>query len=157
MSAVMKWADAWNEIIREVLFKDDRLKELMLLPDNINILTFIKDYFIKSGYTNITVTDEKVRIVYSDTMSEETDAPNVKRNIISFDIYVKNEHVYNADADRLRRRSDLIADRLVDLLTSKRYINNHYRFWIAEGPQDLGTRTVGYSRINVSFYYMKVL
>lgn len=157
MGAIMKWADAWNDIIRNVLFKDERLKELMLLPEDITILTFIKDYFIRAGYTNTTVTDEKVRIIYGDIQSDETDAPNVKTNMLSFDIYVKNEHLYNADSDRLRRRSDMIADRLVDLLTSKRYINNHYRFWVAEAPQDLGTRTVGYSRINVSFYYMKVL
>ena len=148
------WSKDWNELIRNVFFQDEELKELMKVPDKISIVDFVDKYFIRAGWTNTTLVDQPVRIVYGDVGPKDTDVPNVKKNELSFDIYVKQEYLRNATYDRLELRTHLIANCIIKLLTSERY-HGGYRFWI-KGDWDLGTRTIGYARYNVSFYYMKV-
>ena len=153
---MLGWVDAWANIMRKVIWKDDQLKQLMKLPSGTNILQFRDRYFIRAGFTNELVTDEICRIVYSDLPGHDTDVPNVRRNIMSFDIYVKDEEMYNVDNDRLKSRADLIASRLYKILTQDRYVaKTGYRFW-SGGDYDLGTRTVGYSRKTLLLNYMKV-
>lgn len=126
----------------------------MKIPEGTSIISFIDRYFIEAGYTSKVLKDESVRIVYADVTGADTDVPNVKKNIMTFDIYVKLEDLHNADNDRLKMRTRLIAQRLYELLTKERY-NGGYRFWIAtEGNQ--GTRTIGYARYMIALYYMKV-
>lgn len=150
------WIQAWNTIIRTVIFKDYDLRRLMKLPKNTGVIQFTDRYFIKAGYTNKLLTDEVCRIVYSDVQGKETDVPNIKKNMLVFDIYVKNEEMRNCGDDGLVLRTHLIAERLYKLLTSERYLaDTGYRFWIA-GDWDLGTRTAGYSRYTIAFHYMKV-
>jgi hypothetical protein len=156
--SVSSWMTDWNNIIRYVIFPDPQLRELMCLPENISIIDFIDHYFIRAGYTNELLEKEDVRIVYGDTNSEETDVPNVLKNTLSFDIYVRQEKLHNATSDRLMFRTHLIANRLNMLLTkggtSGKYLGG-YRFWPCK-EMDLGTRTVGYVRYNISFKYMRV-
>lgn len=150
------WIDAWNSIIRNVIWKDQELKELMKIPKTTNIIQFIDRYFIRAGYTNKLLTDEVCRIVYADIQGADTSVPNVKKNMMTFDIYVKQDELHNVGDDRLQYRTHLIAARLKQLLMKERYLNNTgYRFWIA-GDWDLGTRTIGYARYTIAFYYMKV-
>jgi len=53
-------------------------------------------------------------------------------------------------------RHQLIANRLLSILTDERYVaDTGYRFWIA-GDWDQGTKTVGYGRYTLALYYMKV-
>ena len=76
--------------------------------------------------------------------------------MLTFDIYVKQEELHNIGDDRLRSRMHLIAERIYKLLTQERYLaDTGYRFWIA-GDWDQGTRTSGYARYTIGFYYMKV-
>lgn len=153
---MLRWMDDWNKIIRQVIFPDTELKSLMELPDNTSIISFIDKYFIRAGYTNKLLENEPVRIVYSDIQGDDTAVPNVKRKMLTFDIYVKTDELHNVGTDRLVMRTQLIANRLIKLLTSGRYLKDTgYRFWIA-GDWDLGTRTTGYARYCVAFYYMKV-
>lgn len=153
---MLGWVKAWNKIIRTVIYKDADLKRLMKLPKNTGVIQFTDRYFVKAGFTNKLLTDEACRIVYSDIRGHETDVPNVTRNMMIFDIFVKNEELRNVGDDGLILRTYLIADRLQKLLTKKRYLaDTGYRFWIA-GDWDLGTRTTGYSRYTIAFYYMKV-
>lgn len=153
---MLGWIDAWNEIIRHVIFPDEALKSLMAIPENTNIIQFIDRYFVKAGYTNKLLQNETCRIVYADVQGAPTDVPNVTKNMMTFDIYVKMEALHNVGNDRLMFRSHLIAARLKELLTKERYVHDTgYRFWIA-GDWDLGTRTVGYARYTIAFYYMKV-
>lgn len=153
---MMGWLKAWNTIIREVIWRDHDLKVLMKMPPKTGILQFCDRYFIRAGYSNKLLTDEVCRIVYSDAQGSDTDVPNVRKNMMTFDIYVKDEELHNASDDRLMMRTHLIADRLQYLLTKERYLaDTGYRFWIA-GDWDLGTRTVGYARYTIAFYYMKV-
>lgn len=153
-NSMISWVKNWNGIIREVLFADEELKKLMLIPEGTNVLTFVKNYFIRAGYTNLTVRDEKVRIVYGDMRSEDIGAPNIRRQEMGFDIYVKEEYLHNAEADRLLMRTHLIANRIIELLTKERYVHG-YRFWMG-GDTDMGTTVTGYARYHVSLFYMKV-
>lgn len=128
----------------------------MKIPENTNIISFIDHYFIKSSWTNSTLTDEDVRIVYWTGKASETGSPNVMRNIMTFDIYVRTEDIHNVGKDRLMMRTQLIASRLQSLLTSQRYVQDTgYRFWPA-GEWDAGTKTPGYSRYTIAFYFMEV-
>lgn len=150
------WINAWNKIIREVIWKDHELKTLMKIPAKTGIIQFIDRYFIRAGYTNKLLSDEVCRIVYADVQGSDTNVPNVKRNMLTFDIYVKQDELHNVGDDRLQFRTHLIAARLNKLLTQERYLKDTgYRFWIA-GDWDLGTRTIGYARYTIAFYYMKV-
>ena len=153
---MMGWLNAWNTIIRQIIWKDAELKSLMKIPAKTNILQFCDKYFIRAGFTNELLTDEVCRIVYSDIQGSSTEVSNVRKNMMTFDIYVKQEEQHNIGNDRLLARSDLIAERLYTLLTQERYLaGTAYRFWIA-GDWDLGTRTVGYTRKTIALYYMKV-
>lgn len=153
---MLGWINAWNTIIRQVIWPDYRLKQLMKIPKQTGILQFCDRYFIKAGYSNKLLSDEVCRIVYSDIQGKETDVSNVKKNMLTFDIYVKREELHNVGDDRLMMRTHLIAERLYKLLTKEKYLaDTGYRFWIA-GDWDLGTRTSGYARYTIAFYYMKV-
>lgn len=125
----------------------------MKIPTGTNIVEFTDRYFIRAGYTSKVLKDEPVRIVYGDIFGASTWNPNVTRNEMSFDIYVKLDELHNATRDRLAFRTQLIADRLSYLLTKERYTYN-YRFWLA-GDHDMGTSTIGYARYNITFNYMK--
>ena len=156
MSSMIHWIRDWNNIVRYVILQDQVLKQLMKIPPKTTIIQFIDKYFIRAGFTNKLLQDESVRVVYSDVQGHDTEVPNVKKNMMMFDIYVKLEDLHNVGEDRLMMRTQLIADRLTRLLTSERYLKNTgYRFWIA-GDWDAGTKTVGYARYTVAFYYMKV-
>jgi hypothetical protein len=154
---MLGWINNWNTIIRDVIWRDYDLKRLMKIPPKTGILQFCDRYFVRAGFTNKLLTDEVCRIIYAETEGHDTDVPNVKKNVLTFDIYVKQDELHNIGDDRLLSRADLIAERIYRLLTSERYLDETgYRFWIAPGGQDLGTRTVGYVRKNIAFYFMKV-
>lgn len=153
---MLGWINAWNKILREVIFHDHDLRRLMKIPPKTGILQFCDSYFIRAGYTNKILTNEVCRVIYADVQGNETSVPNIKKNMMTFDIYVKNEEMHTFGDDALVCRTHLIAARLKDLLTNERYVNETgYRFWIA-GDWDLGTRTQGYSRYTIAFHYMKV-
>ena len=152
----MGWINAWNTIIRRVIWPDHELKVLMKIPPKTGIIQFVDRYFIRAGFTNALLTDETCRIVYSDTQGYATEVPNIKKNLMVFDIYVKQSDMRNIGDDRLITRADLITERLFKLLTSERYLHDTgYRFWIA-GDWDGGTRVTGYTRKTIAFNYMKV-
>ena len=153
---MLGWVNAWNKIIREIIWRDYDLKRLMKIPPKTGILQFCDRYFIRAGFTNTLLTDEVCRIVYSDEQGSDTNVSNVRKNMMTFDIYVKQEELHNVGDDKLISRADLIAERIYKDLTDERYLaDTGYRFWIA-GDWDLGTRTVGYVRKSIAFYYMKV-
>ena len=153
---MLGWLKAWNKIIREVIFHDYELKKLMKLPSRTGVIQFCDNYFIKAGYTNKLLTDQVCRIIYADSQGAPTDVPNITRNMITFDIYVRNDEERTVGDDALVNRIHLIASRLDHLLRKERYVaDTGYRFWPA-GDWDLGTRTSGYDRYTIAFYYMKV-
>ena len=148
------WSDDWNNIIRDIIFPDEELKRLMLVPQGTSILDFIGKYFIRAGYTNTLLEHDDVRVIYGFVSEGSAGTENTTNNVLSFDIYVKHEHLHDADRDRMRYRTELIARRLHKLLTAQRY-NAGYRFWI-DGEDDKGTRTTGYARYGLRLRFIKV-
>lgn len=148
----MIWINDWNDIIRHVIFSDKELMNLMRIPEKTSIIDFIDRYFIRAGFTNKILSNEDVRIVYGST-SSATNIDGVTSNVMNFDIYVKLENLHNVGVDRLVMRTQLIAQRLIYLLTRVRY-NGVYRFYDpVEG--DMGTSAVGYARYRVSLSYTR--
>lgn len=145
----------WNDIIRNVLFKDDELRRLMMVPSNCKILDFIDNYFVRSGGTGPLLTNQHVRIVYGSNTIGDDNNPGVLNNQISFNIYVKNTNIHDSENDRLIYRTVLIAERLKYLLMHNRYIRS-YRFWVAQ-EQDMYTSLVDYNRYMLTLNYMKVV
>ena len=150
------WITEWNKILRKVIYSDAKLKELMVIPEGTDIITFFDKYFIRASYTNDLVENEKVRIVYGFIENNDTEVPDVKNNLLNFDIYVKKEYLHNVGNDRLLMRTVLIADRLRELLKKNDFVaETGYKFRIhTEG--ELGTRTIGYTRYGISFTFMRV-
>lgn len=148
----MIWINDWNDIIRHIIFSDKELMSLMKIPEKTSIIDFIDRYFIRAGFTNKILSNEDVRIVYGSTASA-TNIDGVTSNVMNFDIYVKLENLHNVGVDRLVMRTQLIAQRLIYLLTRVRY-NGVYRFYDpVEG--DMGTSAVGYARYRVSLSYTR--
>lgn len=105
------WKDNWNDVIRYVIFKDAILKELMLVPENTPITTFIDKYFIQDEMASEILTDERVRVIYYDSRPSDTGNKGVKQCYKEFDIFVREDVLHNATGDRLQNRFDLIAER----------------------------------------------
>ena len=77
-----------------------------------SIRDFIDRYFIEDAMPDEPVVDETVRVIYYETEGVKLGSPHVTKKYLAFDIYVKSNALYNADADRLKRRDKLIAQRL---------------------------------------------
>ena len=77
-----------------------------------SIRDFIDRYFIEDAMPDAPVVDETVRVIYYETEGVKLGSPHVTKKYLAFDIYVKSNALYNADADRLKRRDKLIAQRL---------------------------------------------
>lgn len=125
----------------------------MLLNEKTSIIEFQDRYFIKAGYTSKTLKDEPVRIVYGDITGDPTGNVFVNREVMSFDIYVRNDCMHNATKDGLDNRTELIAERLTKLLTGERYVYN-IRFWYVD-DHPVGTSTIGYERHNLSLGFLR--
>lgn len=147
------WISDWNDIVRNIIFKDATLKELMMLPKTTTIIDFYEKYFIRTGTVSTVLKDETVRINY--TMSSiVTLGERVGRNLLSFDIYVKDKYQHNYSHDALTCRTELIALRLRQLLLGNRY-NGVYRFY-DPNEGDMNTSTIGYARYNLTFSFTKI-
>lgn len=69
MRKTRTWHDNWNLVIRDILFPDDELKQLMCIPIERlrNIRDFVNRYFIEDAMPDELVLDEDVRIIYYET------------------------------------------------------------------------------------------
>ena len=145
------WQDNWNNVVRNVLYPDEKLKALMLVPEGTDIIEFQKKYFIRDGSTDELLTNEKVRVVYHDDQGRDMYNRGVNLKYKSFDIYVKEDIEHTADIDRLKSRQVLVAERIKYLLLRGLYIEN-MRFGY-EDEYDMWTKTVGYKMYRLTFYY----
>ena len=144
------WTDNWNNVIRNVIFPDPILRELMLLPKNVTITQFIDKYFIEDEGGGEILTDEPVRICWYDTQGNDTGNMNVRMKYKEFDIYVKRERLHDATMDRLQNRYNLIAQRLKELLQGDEVEGLHFEY---EDEFNLYTKTPGYKRYHLDLYY----
>lgn len=83
----------------------------MLVPDSVRVNEFILKYFVKDAAADELLVNEKVRIVYYDRTGWDTGNKNVKLRYKEFDIYVKEDVLYNATDDTLKSRANLISER----------------------------------------------
>ena len=145
------WNDNLNDVIR-YLFKDDKLKRLMLIPpeDYDNIAAFRDKYFVVGTIVDAILTKEMVRIVYYNDDSDDY-GDHVKKRYLHFDIYVNAKHLYDVDQDRLKRRDQAIFQRLKELLLRRPHLCR-LRFDY-EDDFDYGTKTVGYKLYHGLFSY----
>ena len=124
----------------------------MLVPAGTDILTFINRYFIRDSSTDELLTNEKVRIVHSDTQGLRTGNRYVHGKYKHFDIFVSEDVEHTATRDTLQSRQVLIAQRIKELLLQKR---EQYGLRFAyEDEYDLWTKTVGYKLYHIVFFYM---
>ena len=123
----------------------------MLVPEGTDVLTFTTKYFIRDVSTDELLTNEKVRIVHSDSQGLRTFNPNVHGKYKGFDIFVSEDVEHTATRDKLQSRQVLIAQRIKELLLQKRW-QYGLRFWF-EDEYDLWTKTIGYKLYHIVFYY----
>lgn len=152
------WVTAWNDIVSYVLFADDELKRLMQIPAGTKLMTFIDEYFVRTGTASQPLTDQKVRIVYSTHGTGEAGSVHVLRQEMSFDIYVQQSQLHNvSDEDRLQYRTEIIAERLKKLLSERPQEETYgYRFRCI-GMSEMATTTIGYARYNITFSYKRTV
>lgn len=147
------WNDNWNNVIRNVLWPDAVLRELMLIPAGTDLMKFQDKYFIRDGSTDELLTTEKVRIVWhDDKLSRGLGNPNVFGHFKTFDIYVSEDVEHTATNDRLQSRQVLIAERIKYLLLRQHNCQNlHFEY---EDEFDNWTKTVGYKLYKLTFFYI---
>ncbi len=145
------WTDNWNNVIRDVIFPDAEMRELMMLPKNVTITQFIDKYFLEDEGGDEILTDEAVRICWYDSKGNDTGNSNVRLKFKEFDIYVKKEHLHDVTMDRLQNRYNLICDRLKYLLLRDEHVYGlHFEY---EDEYNLYTKTIGYKRYHLDLFY----
>lgn len=148
------WHDCWNDVLRNVIFSDAELRNLLLIPikEQKDIRAFISRYFVEDAMPDVIMTDEKVRVIYYETEgSKLNNDPHITKKYLEFDIYVKEDSLYNISTDRLCRRDKKISQRLKELLTGSPYVCGLRFTW--EDDYHLGAKTVGYRRFHTVFSY----
>lgn len=122
------------------------------LADRDNLSKFIRQYLVQSFGTHETIDSTiPVRVhVYWDGMSEiDNRFDDTFLRWLSFDIYVQTTQQYGAlKSNGVRRRTDLIAERIRQILHNKRVEG----FLVRSGKQyDLNSNTLEYSRKKIDF------
>ena len=145
------WQDNWNNVVCNVLFQDEKLKELMLIPRGTDLMKFQDKYFIRDGSTDELLTKEKVRVVHHDEKGFDNFHPNVRSKYKMFDIFVSEDVEHTATENRLQSRQVLIAERIKYLLLRHRVVEN-LRFQY-EDEYDMWTKTIGYKLYRIVFFY----
>jgi len=112
---VKTWSMRWDDVLRDVLYRDEELAHLMLIPKNTNIVTWIDKYFVDAAICTELVTDEDVRVLWWEDQSSKTSNPLVNQRKLVFDIYVKADHLRDATNDLLRPRTKIICQKLVEI------------------------------------------
>lgn len=135
-----------------MLFKDEKFKELMDIPkaDRNNLVKFRDKYLVQSfGTSSIVGSDIPARVhMYWDTMLD-IGSDVVFMRYLQFDVYVQVSQQYNAlPSNGLRRRQDLITERLRYLLHRKRIEGF---LFMARDDYDMNSNTLEYNRKFIDF------
>lgn len=126
----------------------------MLIPeyDKGNIIAFIEKYFVEDAMPDILLEDEKVRVVYYGEKGSDFDSNHIRKKYLSFDIYVHRDELYYDNEDALKTRAQAIAQKIKEILTDRRHVQNIS--FTYEDDYSLGTKTVGYVRHHIVFSYL---
>ncbi len=126
----------------------------MLVPYNEsgwNLRKFLAKYFIEDTMSDIVMEDQDVIVTYYDEQGVQHGPPAVRKKYKSFDIYVKQEHLYDCDDDRMRDRAKRIAQKIKEILTAQKHLRGLSFTYVDE--YTLGTRMVGFIRYHIQFSY----
>lgn len=149
------WQDNWRDVERYVIWQDEKLKELMMIPEGTTIVTFFKKYFMNNASGDEILSNEKVRVTYYDAYGPDSGNPGVRQCYKEFDIYVQEDYLHNATRDQLQNRCDLIAERLRYLLLKSSTVHG-LRFSYRD-EYGMWTKTIGYQRFHVVFGYKRTV
>ena len=152
MRKIKTWKDNLNDVIRDVIFTDQELLDYMLIPeeDRENIIKFIDKQFIKDPAPDELVTTEDVRIAFSEQPGRSI-GKYVLKKMMYFDVFVKDNHMHDVGDDLLVSRTDVICQRLKELLTDEKYVCNIDFSY--EDDYSLYTKVAGYTRHRIVFSY----
>lgn len=152
MRITTSWAMRWDDVIRDVIFPDEELASLMMIPENTDIITWVNKYFVDADMCTELVTDEDVRVLWYEEDSVSAANALVNRRRMAFDIYVRRDHLNDATNDLLQRRTKLISQKLQEILTDKGIVG-HIGFQYVD-DYSLGTKMVGYVRHHLVVQYL---
>lgn len=124
----------------------------MMIPDDTNIVTWMKKYFVSEALCTELVTDEDVRVLWYEDQSQHTNNPLVNNRRLAFDIYVKQEHDNDATNDLFVSRAKLIAQKLQEILTFPKVVGRVVFHYVDD--YDVGTKMVGYVRHHLMVSFM---
>lgn len=87
MKKIKTWKDNLNDVIRFHLYPDQELRSLMMIPedDENNIVKYISNYLIRSNAPDEILTNENVRICYSEDAGRSLGS-NCLKKILNFDV-----------------------------------------------------------------------
>lgn len=124
----------------------------MMIPedDENNIVKYISNYLIRSNAPDEILTNENVRICYSEDAGRSLGS-NCLKKILNFDVYVKTKHLHNVGNDLLAFRTDKICQRLKELLTDEKQVC--MIDFTYEDDYDLFSKLAGYTRRRIVFTY----
>ena len=145
------WYDNMVNVFGQVLYKDHRLLELMLVPktDQKNPIALRNKYIVMDDMADKLLVDEAVRILYDEDACVKIDR-NVQIKYVDFSIYVRNDQMYNVEVNRLVRRDVRIAERIRHLLHGRLLFDVKFQY---EDSYPSPTKAEGYSCYTVLFSY----
>lgn len=145
------WYDNVTNVFGQVLFKDEELLGLMLVPerDARNPIALRNQYIVMDDMADRLLVDEAVRILYDEDACVKI-SQNVQIRYVDFSIYVRSDQLYNVEPNRLIRRDVRIAERLKHLLHGKRHFDAAFQY---EDSYPSPTRAEGYSCFTILFSY----
>lgn len=145
------WYDNLTNVIGQVLFKDQELLRLMLVPqqDAGNPIALRNKYIVMDDMADRVLVDEAVRILFDEDACVKINQ-NVQIKYVDFSIYVRVDQLYNVEANRLIRRDVRIAERIKHLLHGRMHFDTKFLY---EDSFPSPTRAEGYSCFTVLFSY----
>lgn len=151
----MSWHENFMGVLRDVIFADEKLKELMMIPEaeRGNIVAFRDKYCVNETQSDTLIDGVPVRILYYEDMPVETDSINIMKSRIYFNIYVERKHTHDYGSNRLLHRGELIASRLNALMSGKKLHNMTFH---CRGIYDLASKREGYDHKVAVFMYKRI-
>lgn len=145
------WYDNLTSVIGEVLYKDQRLMELMLVPekDRSNPVALRNQYLVMDDMADRVLVDEPVRILFDEDACVKINQ-HVQIKYVDFSIYVRTDQLYNVERSRLIRRDVRIAERIRHLLHGRLLFDTQFQY---EDSYPTPTRAEGYACFTVLFSY----
>lgn len=138
--------------IRLLFFNDEKLKNLMLIPDEkkSDLISF-RDKYCVTGLNSspiVITNDIPVRIAIGWMSGSKTNNERVLLRKFGIEVYVGLDYEYDSVGNCLDRRAEMIINRIISLLSQKRV--GDFLFKVVD-LGDLDTFSYDYTRSFVTF------